>query len=181
MELYRFTVDEYERMTGDLADPRVELVDGYVVKKLPKKPSHIWTVGGVLESLTVFLPPGWSGRKEDPVRIPDFDEPEPDVAIVRGLRDDYRTRIPGPSDVALVVEVADASLQQDRGNKLAAYAKGGIPVYWIVNLVDRQIEVYSSPIPAGYQSRQVFQSGQDVPVVIDGSVVGHIAVVNILP
>jgi Uma2 family endonuclease len=181
LELYRFTVDEYERMSGDLEDPRVELIDGYVVKKMPKKPPHIWAVGNVLQALAASIPSGWSCRKEDPVRIPDFDEPEPDVAVVRGLREDYRNRIPMPSDVALLVEVAEATLEQDRGKKRDAYARGGIPVYWIVNLVESQVEVYSSPSPAGYQSIQVFKPGQDVPVVIDGKEVGRIAVADTLP
>lgn len=180
-DVYRFTVDEYERMAGDLDDPQVELIDGYVVKKMGKKPPHIWAAGSVLEALETLLPHGWSWRKEDPVRIPDFDEPEPDVVIVRGTREDYRRRIPGPADVALLVEVAETSLERDRGKKLTAYAKGDIPLYWIVNLVDAQVEVYSSPGLDGYQSSQVFKAGQDVPVVIDGHEVGRIAVADILP
>ena len=114
------------------------------------------------------------------MRIPDFDEPEPDVVVVRGLREDYRNRIPGPNDVALLVEVLEATLEQDRGKKLTAYARGSIPLYWIVNLVDRQVEVYSDPSPAGYRSIQVFKPGQDVPVAIDCDDVGRIAVADIL-
>jgi len=175
------TVDEYERLAGLLDDPRVELIDGYLVKKMSKKPPHIWAVGSVLDATTRLLPSGWSTRKEDPARIPDFDEPEPDVAIVRGSRDDYRDRIPGPEDVALLVEVADRSLPIDRGPKRAAYARGGIPVYWIVNLNDRQVEVYSLPAEDGYRSGEVFQPGDEIPVVIAGVEVGRIKVSEILP
>jgi Uma2 family endonuclease len=115
------------------------------------------------------------------VRIPAYDEPEPDVAIVRGADGDYRHRIPEASDVALSAEVCLTTLDEASGRKLTAYAKGGIPVYWIVNLVDRQIEVYTGPGPGGYATRQDFFPGQQVPVVIEGRQVGQIAVDDVLP
>ena len=86
-----------------------------------------------------------------------------------------------PADVALLVEVSESTLDRDQGEKLLAYATGNIPVYWIVNLVDDQVEVYTGPGPAGYRSRQDFKPGQTVPVVIDGHEVGRIAVADILP
>jgi Uma2 family endonuclease len=175
------TVDEYERLAGMLDDPRVELIDGYLVKKIGKKPPHIWAVGSVLDATGSVLPAGWSVGKEDPVRIPDFDEPEPDVAVVKGSRDDYRSRLPEPADVALLVEAADRSLSTDRGPKRAAYARACIPVYWIVNLNDRQVEVYSDPSADSYRSAEVFLPGQEVPVIIAGIEVGRINVADILP
>jgi Uma2 family endonuclease len=179
--LYRITVGEYERMAGMLNDPRVELIDGYLVKKMSKNPPHIWAVTAVRKALAALLPAGWSWRKEDPVRIPDFHEPEPDVAIVRGSDEDYRSRIPEPEDVALLVEVTETTPDRDRREKLAAYATGGIPVYWIVNLVDQRVEVYTSPGPGRYAVREDFEPGQDVPVVIDGVELGRIAVADMLP
>jgi Uma2 family endonuclease len=180
---YRLTVEEYERLAGAgvLDDPRVELIDGYLVQKMSKNPPHIWVTGTIIDILTGLLSVGWSCRKEDPVRIPRFDEPEPDVAVVRGSRDDYRSRLPEPSDVALVVEVAETTLDRDQGKKWDAYAHGRIPVYWIVDLVHRQVEVHTDPGPGGYKSCQVFTSGQEVPVIIDGVEVGRIAVAAILP
>jgi Uma2 family endonuclease len=178
MELYRFTVDEYERM--DFIDERVELINGYVVKKVSKNPKHPWTTKKVLKALERLLPPTWTSRQEAPVRIPDFDEPEPDVSVVRGNDDDYEHRHPEPADVGLVVEVSESSLDYDRNAKLPAYARGRIPVYWIVNLVDRQVEVYSDPVPDGYRSKQVFTAGQSIPVMLDGQVIGQIAVDDIL-
>ena len=79
------------------------------------------------------------------MRIPDYNEPEPDLSVVRGESDDYTDHHPGPADIALVVEVADSSLSRDRGEKRDNYARAGIPVYWIVNLVGRQLEVSSNP------------------------------------
>ena len=114
LSLYRFTVDEYERMAGVLDDPQVELIDGYVVKKMGKKPPHIWSVARILKALD-FLPANqWTCRKEDPVRLPDFDEPEPDLAVIRGPEDEYEDRIPEARDVTLLVEVAESSLERDR-------------------------------------------------------------------
>jgi Uma2 family endonuclease len=180
-DLYRLTVDEYERMAGALDNPRVELLDGYLVKKMTQKPPHVWTVEATNDSVSRLLPQGWFIRQEKPVRIPEFDEPEPDLSVIRGSRDDYLKRHPEPKDVGLLVEVADSSLGRDQGQKLFAYAKGGIPVYWIVNLVDRQVEVYSDPAPEGYQSHTDFKSGQEFPVIIEGVELGRISVDDILP
>jgi Uma2 family endonuclease len=177
--LYRFTIDEYELMV--LNDPRVELIDGYVVRKVPKNPPHNWTTKALLKAFERLLQPGWTWRPEQPVRIPEFDEPEPDVSILRGSDDDYKHRTPGPADVGLLIEVSETTLDRDRGKKLSAYARGGIPVYWIVNLADSQIEVYADPGQGGYQSLVIYKPGQQVPVVIDGQLLGTIAVADILP
>jgi Uma2 family endonuclease len=179
--LYRMSVDEYDRIGELLDDPRVELIDGYLVKKMPKDPAYSFTTKEVLKALDARLPPGWTSRQEQPVLIPAYDEPEPDVAIVRGSDADYRHRKPTAADVALLVEASESTLFLDQGQKLLAYAKHGIPVYWIVNLVDRQVEVYNYPGPAGYATRQDFKPGQQVPVVIAGQQRVPIAVDDILP
>jgi Uma2 family endonuclease len=182
-DLYRINVREYERIVaaGALDDERLELIDGYMVKKMPKNPPHSWSTRRILDLVAGFLPPGWLWRLEQPVRIPDFDEPEPDLAVVRGSLDDYKHRTPVPADVALLIEVSETTLDRDQGEKLTAYAQGNIPVYWIVNLIDGHVEVYTGPGPAGYRSRQDFKPGQTVPVIIDGHEVGRIAVAEILP
>ena len=179
----RITVDEYERIeaSGALNDPKkIELIDGYLVTKLPKSPEHCFSTKAVLNRLEKTLPPGWTGRQEQPVRIPDYDEPEPDICIVRGSNGDYRHRHPDATDVGLVVEVSRKNPSADRqqGN---IYGRSGIPIYWIVNLVDRCVEVYTDPSPLGYASRTDFAAGQLVPVVIDGMQCGQIAVDDILP
>jgi Uma2 family endonuclease len=159
----------------------VELLDGYLVQKKSKSAEHGYGSKKLIKGLEALLPAGWTWRSEQPVRIPDFDEPEPDVTIVRGTDDDYAHRIPGPGDVGLLIEVSLTSLDRDRHEKLPAYSRGRIPVYWIINLADRQIEVYTSPGPASYASRVDFKPGQAVPVVIDGQEVGQIAVDAVLP
>ena len=141
-----------------------------------------YTTKEALKALDSRLPPGWTSQKEEPVRIPEFDEPEPDIAIIRGSDADYRGRIPTAEDVALLVEVSETTLRQDRGQKRAAYARAGIAVYWIVNLVARQVEVYTRPVKEGrYRSRKDYKPGQQVPVVIAGQPLPPIAVDDIMP
>ncbi len=118
------------------------------------------------ESFTVMLPPD--------------SEPEPDLAVVRGTIRDYRHGHPGPADVALVVEIAASSVREDRAMAII-YAHARIPIYWILNLVDRQVDVYSDPSPDGYAMTELYSPGSQVPVVIDGAVVGRIAVEDFLP
>jgi len=180
----RITIDEYERIiqAAALDDPdRVELIDGYLVDKMGKSAEHGYATKKTLMALEALLLDGWTWRSEQPVRIPNHDEPEPDVTIVRGTDEDYEHRLPGPNDVGLLIEVSLATLDRDRNEKLSAYARGGIRVYWIINLVDRQIEVYTEPGPRAYGSRVDFQRGQTLPVVIDGQLLGHVAVDAILP
>jgi Uma2 family endonuclease len=177
------TVDEYERIiaSGSLNEPKkVELIDGYMVTKMGKSAEHGFSTKEVLKALERLLPSGWTARKEEPVRIPTYDEPEPDITIVRGSDANYRHRMPEAADVGLLVEVSRTNVSADRqqGN---IYGRAGIPVYWIVNLVDRQVEVYTAPGPTGYSSRTDFPSGQQVPVVIDGLPAGQIDVDDILP
>jgi len=184
-DLYRMTVDEYERLVaaGALDDPKIELLDGYLVRKMGKKPRHSTRSERLRRLLEkgLPLPGGWHVRQEQPVKIPEYNEPEPVLAITRGEVEDYEDRHPDPGDVALIVEVADSSLARDQGRKWVAYARGGIPVYWIINLVDHRVEVYSDPGPDGYRSSQVLKAGQDLPVVIEGTDVGRIAVADVLP
>ena len=183
--LRRVTVDEYERIiaSGALNDPgRVELIDGYIVDKMGQNAEQSYSTKEAVKALDRRLPAGWTWRQEQPVRIPAYDEPEPDIAIIRGTDADYRHRIPTAADVALLVEVSDWTLAQDRSLKLAAYARDGIPVYWIVNRVDRQVEVYTRPVKAGrYRSRKDYKPGKQVPVAFAGQLLAPIPVDDILP
>jgi Uma2 family endonuclease len=189
--LQPITVDEYERMIDDGTipeDSRVELIEGKLVEKVTKHPPHALATGACHAEIQGLLPAGWHARKEDPVRIPSrASEPEPDVSVARGTFKTYARRHPNEVDIALIVEVADTSLAKDRA-LVVTYGAAGIPIYWIVNLVHDQVEVYADPDPGphgsgvgGYRSRVDYQPGQDVPVIIDGREVGRIAVTDLLP
>jgi Uma2 family endonuclease len=180
--LYRMSVDEYEQMaeSGFLKDRRVELINGWLVRKMTTKPPHVAAVDAAREAMAAILPTGWWLRDEKPVRIPDFDEPEPDISVVRGTRQDYRSRHPGPGDIEFLVEVSDTLLSWDRREKFSAYARAGVPCYWILNLVDRQLEIFTSPESQGYRDRQVLGPGEQASVVIERVEVGLISVTDLL-
>ena len=142
----KLTVDEYNRMgeAGILGpDERVELLDGELYTMAPIGEGHI---GGVI-GLTFLFNRHLLGRAlvsvQNPVRLSNVSEPEPDLVLLQPRDDFYRTMKPRPEDVLLLVEVADSSLAHDRDTKLPQYAAAGIPEAWLVNLVDRRIEVYA--------------------------------------
>jgi Uma2 family endonuclease len=183
---YRLSVDQYEAMveSGIFTErDKLQLIDGMLVAKVTQGDDHIVADDLCRDALNAVVPAGWFVRSAKPVRLPPNNEPEPDEAIIRGKTRDYKRGTrgkPGPQDVGLIAEVSDSSLADDRA-MVRVYGPSGIPVYWIVNLVDRQVEVYSDPRPEGYETCEVYHSGQQVPVVLDRVVVGHIAVDDILP
>jgi Uma2 family endonuclease len=172
--LRRFTVDEYQRLVthGFFArDERYELLEGLIVQKMSRDPYHDACLAESADLLRSQLPAGWHVRNQSSVVTTDS-QPEPDLLVVRGRPSDYAARHPGAADAALVVEVSNSSLADDRTWKGAVYARAGFAVYWIVNLVDRRVEVYtdpSGPDPApAYRRREEFHPGQTVPLMIDG-------------
>ena len=182
--LYRMSVERYEAMVAagvfDKRD-RFHLINGYLVAKMTHNPPHASSCEATRLAIEALLPAGWHVRSDKPLLIPSHTSvPEPDEAVVRGIWRDYTRRHPQPAEVALLVEVADSSLAQDR-RMAEIYGGAGIPVYWIVNLVNRQVEVYTDPIPGGYATRTIFAPGQTIPVLIDGRPLGQVAVDDILP
>jgi Uma2 family endonuclease len=182
-----FTVDEYHRLVqiGMLAeDEPVELLEGWITPKMPRSPLHDSTVDLLADLIRPLLPPGWRVRTELAVTTSDS-EPIPDLAVTLGPATRYRQTHPLPADVEVLIEVADSSLSRDRNEKARLYARASIATYWIVNLQDVQIEVYTDPTgpdaSAHYRRRQDFRSGDSVPLVIGGQQVGAIAVADLLP
>jgi Uma2 family endonuclease len=186
--LYRLTVDEYHRMieAGILTEKhRVELLEGFLVKKpMTRHPPHDLALELMLEVLNPLLPSGWRLRCQSAVELLGS-EPEPDYAVVRGHPRSRAGRHPGAADVGLIIEVADSSLDDDRGVKRVAYARAGIERYWIVNLVDRCLEEFTDPTgPADeptYRQQRHFGPDEAVPVILDGVEIGQILVRDVLP
>jgi Uma2 family endonuclease len=183
----RFSVARYQKMieTGILTpEDRVELLENCVVLKMPRNPRHDSTIQRTLRPLLRATPPGWDLRVQSAVTLLDS-QPEPDFAIVRGSAADYETRHPEPADIGQLVEVADSSLLRDQRDKTRIYARANIACYWIVNLVDRRVEVYTQPSgPTGvptYGAMQTYHVGDNVPLVLDGAVLGRVAVAELLP
>lgn len=152
------TVDQYHRMIeGGILESGapIELLDGFLVHKDRAKAGedpmtvgldHIWAVDNLPEVLAGVRAAGFYVRTQQPITLPPDGEPEPDGAIVRGTKDDYRKRKPMAGDLACVIEVADSSLDRDRGTKQRIYADAGIAQYVIINLMERVVEVYERPL-----------------------------------
>lgn len=186
----RFTVAEYHRLiqAGVLAESeRVELLEGWIVQSMSRNTPHDTALDKTEEAIRSVLPGGWRVRSQRAITTGDS-EPEPDCAIVSGDLDAYAAKHPTPQDIAFVVEVADTSVWLDRTIKGRIYGRAGVLIYWVVNVRDRQVEVYVDPTgpteppeAAGYRSRQDYREADSVPVVIQGQEVARIPVFNLLP
>ncbi len=164
--LRRWTRAEYYRMAeaGLLGpDEKTELLDGEIWNKVrPVGTRHMAAVRASAEALADAFGPGFEIHYQTPITLSDFSEPAPDVAVVPGTWRDYLDHHPGPSEVRLLVEISDSTLREDRGRKARLYALEGIADYWIVNLVDRCVEVRRDPTPQGYQSLTVLTPEQTI-------------------
>jgi Uma2 family endonuclease len=182
--LYRMSLEKYEAVVacGVFArKDRIHMINGFLVAKRPQDPPLDTFDELCGQALHAVIPAGWYVRPAKPIRLPEqVSMPEPDRCVVRGSIREYSQRSPGAADVALVVEVADSSLGEDR-KMIQIYGGGGIPAFWIVNLVDRHVEVYTLPYADGYHSRQDYTADQEVPVVIDGVEAGRVRVADIMP
>ena len=183
----RFSVAEYHRLIqiGILTeDDNLELLEGYLVHKMTRNPPHDSALHRTLKRLNRLLTAGWDVRVQTAVTLTQS-EPETDLAVVREDVDEYATRHPGPADIGLVIEVADTTLLGDRTDKGRIYARAGIECYWIVNLHDAQVEVYTGPsgptASPGYGQRKDHRVGDTVPLVLDGVQAAAIAVTDLLP
>jgi Uma2 family endonuclease len=183
----RFTVAEYQRMiqTGILGDQEaVELLEGQIVPKMPHNPPHDAIVDQAREMIQARLPQGWRIRVQSAIATEDS-QPEPDLAVVPGPATRYLDHHPTPPEIALVVEVADASLSRDRQEKLQIYARARLGCYWIINLVEGKVEVYTDPsgpisLPA-YGQCDDFGLGTVIPLRIESNLVGEVPVAELLP
>lgn len=178
-----WTVEQCYRLIeiGELTG-RWELIDGEILSKMGQKPAHSFTLILVAEWLVALF--GFrQTRTQLPIRIPgqtgDTSEPEPDIAVITAEASMHHDRIPGSTDVLLIVEIADTSLIFDLNTKAALYARSGVPEYWVVDIVSRQLHRHRSPSFAGYS---------DVSVLVETELISPelradaaIAVVLLLP
>jgi Uma2 family endonuclease len=160
----RFTLDEYHRLAelgffGE--DDRVELIKGEIVQMAAKGRPHSTFNRRLIRELTKLLGDRATLQSQDPIAIPDDSEPEPDIAILQNRDDDYLSEHPSPSDILLLIEIADSTLNFDQKVKLLIYAEAGISDYWIFNLEGNCLEVYSEPYQDlqgkfGYRRKVIF-------------------------
>jgi Uma2 family endonuclease len=165
-EVRRFRVEEYYRMAeaGVFAKgERVELLEGEVHAMTPQNARHM----RVIDRLTMLLAPALSGqgltvRVQGPITLSEESEPEPDLAVLRTQDVDAATGNRHPSFALLVIEVAESSLSKDRGLKARLYARARIPEYWVVNLKQQTVEVFTGPEPepGRYAEVRTYPRGQ---------------------
>jgi Uma2 family endonuclease len=185
--LKRFTAAQYNHLAevgAFVPEDRMELLDGYLVSKETLTPLAATALGLLEDEIRQRLPRHWIMRCQAPVALSGDNVPEPDLAVVRGPIRGYFHHHPFPTEITLAIEVAETSLDQDRGIKQELYSRDRIPEYWIVNLVDRTVEVYMQPRAGrtpGYRKMVSYAAGSSVPLRIEGKEIGSVAVNNLLP
>jgi Uma2 family endonuclease len=186
LPFHRFTVEQYHAMidAGILKDgDRCELLEGWIIDKMTINPPHAGSVLLAQTFLLSKLPSDWVLRIQSPITLA-TGEPEPDLLVARGPARRYCQSHPTPKETGLLVEVADSTLDLDREFKSLVYAKAGFQVYWIINLIDSRIEVYTDPIggksPA-YRMQSDYSAEQAVPLILDGREIARIPVSELLP
>ncbi len=181
--LYLWTPAQYRQLAiaGILAEgEKVELIEGMVVRKMTRSPAHDVTLHLILSKLQSAISAPWIIRCQTAI-ITEDSEPEPDLAIVAGPQERYWDRHPLAENVAMVIEVAHSSLAFDR-RKSSLYARGGVPVYWIVNVADRQLEVFREPDTAkgAYLRQEILTEEKLVEFSIAGENFGPLPVRDFL-
>ena len=161
----------------------VELLEGFMVPKMTKGPRHELVRRRIMRRFLAMVPPDFFVDSQGAATLI-TSEPEPDIFVIRGTEEDYADRHAGPAETLIVVEVADSSVRRDRNWKKRIYARAGIPFYWVVNLIDDCIEVFSQPSgdtpkPA-YSATTLYRTGNSIPVIIDEKEIGQIPVAAIL-
>jgi Uma2 family endonuclease len=163
----RFTVDEYHRMgeAGILsASDRVELIDGEIIEMAPIGVRHARQVTRIATRLTTLIGDRAVVSVQNPVRLSEISEPQPDISVLRPGPDLFRETHPGPSDILLVIEVGDASANLDRRVKLPLYARAGVAEVWLGDLQANRIDVYREPIEDRYTSAAPLEGSDQMAV-----------------
>lgn len=165
----RFTVAEYHRLAElgfFVESDRVELIKGEIVQMAAKGTRHSTFNRRLIRELSKLLGVLATLQSQDPIIIPEYSEPEPDIAILRNREDDYVNAHPSPADTLLLIEIADSTLSDAQKVKLPLYAEAGISDYWIFNLVEDCLESYSESYQVqgkfGYRRKLIFLSDESV-------------------
>jgi Uma2 family endonuclease len=180
--LFRWTKDQFRSAAaaGWFSDRKAELLGG-IVYTMTTNPPHMTATLNLEDLFKKLLPPAqWFIAREITVEMGSW-MPSPDIAVVRGSRDQYKQRLPTHGDVALIVEVSDTTYGRDRGKKYRRYAARLIPVYWIVDLNRSLVEVHTNPGHRRYRNCETYMVGDSVPVIIDDQTASHFLVSHILP
>jgi Uma2 family endonuclease len=183
---HRFTVEQYHAMIAAgifRGDDRCELLEGWIIDKMTHNPPHDCCILLAQTFLLSKLPSDWVLRIQSSITLA-TSEPEPDLLIARGPIRRYSQSHPTPKETGLLIEVADSTLAIDREFKSLVYANAHVEVYWIINLTDRQIEVFTDPKGGkspSYRQQREYSASQSVPLLLDGHEIARIPVNELLP
>ena len=168
--LTRWTAKDYHHMieTGVLAGRQVELIDGKIVDMAPELPIHRATYRRGVQYLESLLKARAVIFSAAPISLPTDGEPQPDISIVKPPESKYNKRHPSPSDVYWLIEVSNSTLTYDLGEKATAYARDGIPDYWVIDIKHKQVWVHRAPQKEGYASVKQVSSGTVAPLEMPG-------------
>jgi Uma2 family endonuclease len=163
--LAKWSVEDYHRLieAGIVCDRRVELLAGEIVQMSPASPRHYSLAESRADALKTLLSGKAHVRFDGPVTLADS-EPEPDIAIVRLPQDRYWTSHPTPEDIFWLIEFSQSTLDYDLNEKKQAYARAGIPEYWVVAVKERQVHVCRHPQGSDYQFQTIFRQGMLNPL-----------------
>jgi Uma2 family endonuclease len=151
------SADYYQMMESGIIreGEKVELISGQIFTMAAKGTRHTLSTRKLFKQFLALIGDQADVQSQDPITLPNNSEPEPDIVIARLRSDDYANSHPAPADIILVIEVADSSIKFDRDTKAPLYATAGISEYWIVNLIDNQLEIYRQPEGSIYTSIQI--------------------------
>ncbi len=171
---HRWTVAEYHRMAavGLLhEDSRVELIDGEIIEMAPIGSEHAGHNNYLMSCLAHCLYGRAVVAGQNPVILGGYEEPQPDIALLRWRNDYYRTAHPHAEDVLLIIEISDSTPRYDHDVKIPLYAKNGIPEVWLLDIQNRQLEIQREPINGIYQQRDCRCAGQIAPILCPDAVI----------
>ena len=160
---HTFTVEEYTTMTRAGVfdeDDRVELIEGELIEMSPIGATHAGSLNRLLFLFTQSVKGQAIVSVQNPIRLDEHSEPQPDLVVAKYRADFYKQAHPTPGDVLLVVEVSDTTLELDQRIKVPLYARANIAEAWIVNLVDLCVEVYRQPVEGNYREKRIAKAGE---------------------
>jgi Uma2 family endonuclease len=162
----KWTTEDYHRMidAGVLEGRQVELLNGEIVDMPPEGTPHAHLSDEAADYLRELLRGRAKVRDAKPITLSNRSEPQPDIAIVQPLGDEYFEHHPYPENVFWLIEFSDSSLSKDLEIKSKVYAEAGIPEYWVINLKPRKLVVFRSPTPEGYEFKQTLSDGEIAPL-----------------
>lgn len=178
---HRFSVEDYFRTadTGILPrDARVELIEGEIIDMLPIGPFHSGALNQLTRDFSRFADGRWLVSCQGPLHLGSSSLPEPDLMLLKPIPDLYKSAHPTAADVYLIIEVSDSSLVFDRETKLPLYARAGIEEAWILNVPQKQLEIYRQPHALGYESKSVLTTGEAAPARFPDAVIRVEELVN---